>query len=339
MSTRQVASTPTTGDTSMSDGTSPPVPSWLERPALPGRARFPAPSVEAEVVFGAPSQRGPLRPVNDDHYLVLRLGSIQETLLRASLKVTRLRASMASQVTGRLSPMVWAPPVKQPAGLPSRRSCSWRSTSAGGTSGSMSRSPRRWSIASSGSIEPSTRRSWRRATTAFAVYQTTLYRRLHLAGSEAFVAHVGHSRAYVFRDGQLMQLTHDHTVERRRSGTPMMDVATSARDAHHIVTDTLGGPGPGTPERKSTSERAARASFTATSPHYLLCTNGLTDVADEAHRSAGRASTTHLARRSMPRRLRGTGGELGAPKNYVTAVIGHYRIKTSSRGAPCAPRT
>jgi serine/threonine protein phosphatase PrpC len=34
-----------------------------------------------------------------------------------------------------------------------------------------------------------------------------------------FIAHVGHSRAYLFRDGQLTQLTRDHTVERHLADT------------------------------------------------------------------------------------------------------------------------
>src|SRR5437762_785383 len=42
---------------------------------------FPPPSTTVEVTYGAQSQRGRSRPINEDHYLVLRLGRHQETLL------------------------------------------------------------------------------------------------------------------------------------------------------------------------------------------------------------------------------------------------------------------
>ena len=35
------------------------------------------------------------------------------------------------------------------------------------------------------------------------------------AGDDLFLAHVGHSRAYIFRDGELTQLTSDDTVANR----------------------------------------------------------------------------------------------------------------------------
>ena len=42
---------------------------------------FPPPSATVQVTFGAQSRRGQSRSVNEDHYLVLRLGRHQETLL------------------------------------------------------------------------------------------------------------------------------------------------------------------------------------------------------------------------------------------------------------------
>jgi len=44
----------------------------------------PPPSIGVQVELGARSQRGPLRPINDDHYLILRLGR-QQLVLRTSL--------------------------------------------------------------------------------------------------------------------------------------------------------------------------------------------------------------------------------------------------------------
>ena len=42
---------------------------------------FPPPSATVQVTFGAQSRRGRSRPINEDHYLVMRIGRHQETLL------------------------------------------------------------------------------------------------------------------------------------------------------------------------------------------------------------------------------------------------------------------
>ncbi len=62
------------------------------------------------------------------------------------------------------------------------------------------------------------------------------------AGRDLFLAHVGHSRAYLLRDGQLTRLTRDHTLadEPAAGVGPLVDIAASARDLHHILTETIG---------------------------------------------------------------------------------------------------
>ena len=62
------------------------------------------------------------------------------------------------------------------------------------------------------------------------------------AGRDLFLVHVGHSRAYLLRGGQLSRLTRDHTLadEPATGMGPLVDIATSARDLHHILTETIG---------------------------------------------------------------------------------------------------
>ena len=95
------------------------------------------------------------------------------------------------------------------------------------------------------------------------------------AGSDLFLAHVGHSRGYLFRDGKLTQLTRDHTVEQRLAESGQtMPMPVVAQDLRHILTDAIGGPG-GPPlvdlERFSMSDGDC----------ILLCTDGLTNVVDD----------------------------------------------------------
>ena len=269
-------------------------------------------------MFGAQSQRGPLRPVNDDHYLVLRLGRHQETLL------TSLPEGDAPT---RFDEYGYGMIVADGLGAAGEAA----SRIAVATLVQLAIYFGRWHLRVD---EPIAEEMVDRLQRFYRSIDSTLLEKSHdslrglqttltgvyIAGSDAFVAHVGHSRAYVFRDGQLMQLTHDHTVERRRSGTPaMMDVATSARDAHHIVTDTLGGSGPGTP--RIDVERCGLLHGDL----ILLCTNGLTDVADDAQ--IANALRRHTSPDDQCRALVDLAANSGA-KDDVTAVIGHYRIKT-----------
>lgn len=96
------------------------------------------------------------------------------------------------------------------------------------------------------------------------------------AGDDLFVAHVGHSRAYLFRDGALTQLTRDSTLEQHLSDIKKpAAVERRAQDQRHILTDAVGAPG-GHPLVEV--ERFVLMDGDC----VVLCTNGLTDMLDDA---------------------------------------------------------
>ena len=64
--------------------------------------------------------------------------------------------------------------------------------------------------------------------------------------SDLYIVHAGDSRAYLFRDGQLEQVTADHTIVQALVNAGMIS-AEEARHHHrrHVVTNVLGGPSEG----------------------------------------------------------------------------------------------
>ena len=151
--------------------------------------------------------------------------------------------------------------------------------------------------------------------------QTTLTA-VYTAGTELFFAHVGHSRAYVFRDDQLMQLTHDHTIDRDRlPQAAIVDIATSARDLQRIVTETLGGVGAGAP--RIDVERCGLLDGDV----VLLCTNGLTDVVDDTQ--IANALRSHRTPDEQCGALVDLAVNSGGHDD-VTVVVAHYRIASRS---------
>ena len=95
------------------------------------------------------------------------------------------------------------------------------------------------------------------------------------AGDDLFIAHVGHSRAYLLRDANITQLTRDQTLAQRLSDTGRpAPLELAARDARHILTDALGG--------LAGYARVQIEHFRLKhDDRVLLCTNGLTDVVSD----------------------------------------------------------
>ncbi len=138
----------------------------------------------------------------------------------------------------------------------------------------------------------------------------------YIAEQHLFFAHVGHGRAYLFRDGVLTQLTEDHTMRQRgtKTGEPWPH---GTRDFSHVVTETLGA------ERREPATEMEHITL-ASGDRVLLCTNGLTDVVDDERI----ADTLALQRRPADdcQRLIELAHSQGSPDD-VTVIVAEYRTQ------------
>jgi PPM family protein phosphatase len=128
------------------------------------------------------------------------------------------------------------------------------------------------------------------------------------AGSDVALVHVGDSRAYLLRDGELLLLTHDHTVTRR-----MVDAGelTEAEAATHpqraILVRALGD---GTADVHAQRVRAG--------DRYLLCTDGLHAPVPESAIRAGLRE--HAEPEAAVAALAALVRSVGAPDNTALVV-------------------
>src|SRR5262245_21087527 len=93
-------------------------------------------------------------------------------------------------------------------------------------------------------------------------------------GKDLIVGHIGDSRAYVFRDDSLSQITRDHTLAQAliEAGVAGRDEP-ATRSMRHVLTAALGSLGPKTkPEIRRLELNQG--------DQLLLCTDGLNEVVD-----------------------------------------------------------
>ena len=243
--------------------------------------KYAPPSTTVEVTFGAQSSPGRSRLVNEDHYLVLRLGRHQETVM------TSLPDEL---IASRFEEQGYAMVVADGMGPSGAGEAA--SHVAIATLVHLVRYFGKWNLrvddVIAHDIMARVKSFYRHVDSVVVAYhrnagavrmdQTTLTA-IFGAGHDLFFAHVGHSRAYLLRNGQLMRLTRDHTVGPRpptaMARAPLVDVNVAARDLTHILTDTIGMRGSVGPtidiERLQLVEN----------DRVLVCTNGLTDMVDE----------------------------------------------------------
>ncbi len=138
---------------------------------------------------------------------------------------------------------------------------------------------------------------------------------------EVSFAHVGDSRAYLFRDGELKLLTSDHSLveELRRQGR-LTDEQAVDHPQRSIITRALG------PEREvevDTMTYRARPGDV-----YLLCSDGLTTMVREDRIAAALANTESLdeAVSSLVREANEAGG-----RDNITVVA--FRVEEAEQAA------
>ena len=150
---------------------------------------------------------------------------------------------------------------------------------------------------------------------------------VYLDESDLAVAHVGDSRAYIFRDGELVRLTHDHSLVeeliRRGKLTPEQAAAHPQRS---IITRALGIE----PEVEvDTWTYPMRAGDVV-----LLCSDGLTSMISETQIAAVLAEQPDLARAGD--RLIAEANEAGGRDN-ITVVL--FRLEDVDAGPGEPPAT
>lgn len=97
---------------------------------------------------------------------------------------------------------------------------------------------------------------------------------LVIDGDQAHLAHVGDSRAYLYRNGRLVRLTRDHTVVQQEIDAGRLTPELARLLPHkHILTQSVGFHGPVEPD---TTTRAIESGDV-----FVLCSDGMTDPLDD----------------------------------------------------------
>jgi protein phosphatase len=276
-------------------------------------------SALVEVDLAALSHEGKVRTNNEDHYLVVRFGRSWETLLSnlpegevpaqarevgyGMVVADGMGGHAAGEVASRLALRTL---VNQVLAMPD-----WvlRPDEVLGQE-IMRRAAERFGhihavITEHALTDPALQRMGTTMTTAWSL------------GPHLFLAHVGDSRAYLFRQGQLTQLTHDHTLAQSLvdDGEMTQEEAATSR-LRHMLTQSLGG---------GTGEVAADMHHLKLEDgdRLLLCTDGLTEMVDEATIAGVLDSSADAA--AACKRLVDLALEGGGQDN-VTVVVGRYRL-------------
>ena len=136
-------------------------------------------------------------------------------------------------------------------------------------------------------------------------------------GSELVLSHIGDSRAYLLRGGELHLLTRDHTLVQELVERGAVQPEQAATHLYrHVLTRALGSFG-------GKKEAEVRRLSLANHDQLLLCTDGLTDMVDP--RSIGTILRGSASANDACQSLVNLALENGG-KDNVTVVLARYRF-------------
>jgi len=148
-----------------------------------------------------------------------------------------------------------------------------------------------------------------------------------LSGSRLALVHIGDSRAYLFRDGGLFQVTHDHSVTQSMIDAGRLTPAEAASHPQHSLLLRAVGASAAEMTRAGMAEEQARMAGTPDlslldariGDRYLITSDGLTNVVpDAAIRQT--LSATDLSPADVIQRLIALANEAGGPDNIALAL-------------------
>lgn len=280
------------------------------------------PSRLVKVDVAAQSHRGKVRPNNEDNFLVVRFGRFLETLM-TSLPDGEFPSEFGDTGYG----MVVADGMGGMAGgeVASRLAITLLLNLVLDTPD--------WIM---GRDEPDADEVIRRAVSRFGAVNDAIIeearRRPRLAGmgttltmaaslgTDLVIAHVGDSPVYLARGGKLRKLTRDHTVAQELADEAMTRVEDVPARFRHVLTHAIGIPETG-------SDPEINRLHLADSDRLLLCTDGLTDMADDAAiaEELKRADSAEAACKALiDLALKGGG------KDNVTVVVARYDVPSGT---------
>ena len=276
-------------------------------------------SARVQVDIAAQSDRGLVRSANEDHYLVMRFGRTLETLL-TSLPPDQVPARAEEVAYGLLV-------ADGVGGAAAGETASRLALST--LVGFMLHTPD-WIL--SDEAKDVERVIERLADRYRRIHETlhdqglgdpklagmgTTMTLVASLGASAIIGHIGDSRVYLLRGGKLHQLTRDHTWVQTMIDLGLLTAEQAARHPkRHMLIRSLGGPG-------RDVEGEFQRLWLAHGDQLLLCTDGLTNMVDEAAIGSmlDLAATSHEACQALVIAALEKGG-----KDNVTVALARYRF-------------